>query len=72
MSFIVTTELFDSGASLTLKSKLFFVVHPPNENAAIMMATIIKFVFIKVSFKLKNYHLPVRGREITNMVRDLT
>jgi hypothetical protein len=37
-----------------------------------MMATIIKFVFIKVSFKLKNYHLPVRGREITSMVRNLT
>jgi len=72
MSLGIITEVFDSGTTVTLKSKFSFVVHPPNKNAIVMMATIIKYVFIEVSFKLKNYHLPGRGGKITILVRNLT
>jgi hypothetical protein len=60
MSFSTITEALGSGTTVTIKSKLSFVVQPPNEKAAIMRATIIKCVFIKVSFKMK-INSPLKG-----------
>ena len=53
MALGIITELSDAGTTVTLKSKLSFVVHPPNKNAAMTIATIIRYVFIIISFKLK-------------------